>query len=265
MYHVVIPARYGSTRLPAKALADINGKPMVYWVWRQAMQSKALSMTVADDERIRSALSPHGIDVAMTACDHPSGTDRLAEVARAKSWAADTVVVNLQGDEPLMPVANVEQVAELLLAHPEASISTLCEPIASYATFVDPSVVKVVADSDGRAHYFSRAPIPFDRDGDAKSAPAEARRHIGLYAYRVGFLQEFSSGTVAPTSVSSRLSSSVHCTVAMKFESRTQKRLSLQALIRKLTSRPSEQSWRGNERAPRQCFITRSEYLKTAI
>ena len=199
MYHVVIPARCGSTRLPAKALADINGKPMVYWVWRQAMQSKALSVTVAtDDERIRSALSPHGVDVAMTASDHPSGTDRLAEVARAKAWAADTVVVNLQGDEPLMPVANVEQVAELLLAHPEASISTLCEPIASYATFVDPSVVKVVADSDGRAHYFSRAPIPFDRDADATSAPAEARRHIGLYAYRVGFLEGFSSGSVAP-------------------------------------------------------------------
>lgn len=199
MYHIVIPARYGSTRLPAKALADINGKPMVYWVWRQAMQSRAVSVTVAtDDDRIRSALIPHGVEVAMTDPDHPSGTDRLAEVARVKGWGADSVVVNLQGDEPLMPVANLEQVADLLLAHPEASISTLCEPIASHASFVDPSVVKVVSDSRGRAHYFSRAPIPFDRDGDTKSVPSEARRHIGLYAYRAGFLQEYSSGSVAP-------------------------------------------------------------------
>ena len=199
MYHVVIPARYASTRLPAKALAEINGKPMVYWVWRLAMQSKALSVTVAtDDERIRTALSPHGVDVAMTDPDHPSGTDRLAEVARAKAWAADTVVVNLQGDEPLMPVVNLDQVANLLLAHPNASISTLCESISSYATFVDPSVVKVVSDSSGRAQYFSRAAIPFERDCDGTSVPTEARRHFGLYAYRVGFLQKFSSGSVAP-------------------------------------------------------------------
>ena len=199
MYHIVIPARYGSTRLPAKALADINGKPLVYWVWRQAMQSKALSVTVAtDDVRIQEAMTLHGAEVIMTDPDHPSGTDRLAEVARLKAWDSSAIVVNLQGDEPLMPVANVEQVAELLLAHPEASISTLCEPITSYATFVDPSVVKVVADRDGRAHYFSRAPIPFDRDGDTASAPAEARRHIGLYAYRVGFLEDFSTGSVAP-------------------------------------------------------------------
>ncbi len=199
MYHIVIPARYGSTRLPAKALADINGKPMVYWVWRQAMQSKALSVTVAtDDDRIRSALTPHGIAVAMTDSSHPSGTDRLAEVAEQKGWGANHVVVNLQGDEPLMPVSNLEQVADLLLTHPQASISTLCEPINSHASFIDPSVVKVVSDGTGRAQYFSRSPIPFERDSDNANVPEAARRHVGLYAYRVGFLREFTSGAVAP-------------------------------------------------------------------
>lgn len=199
MYHVVIPARYSSTRLPAKALAEIAGKPMVYWVWRQALQSGAASVTVAtDDERIQSALKPHGVDTLMTRVDHPSGTDRLAEVADAKGWAEDSVVVNLQGDEPLMPVANIDQVAQLLLANPSASISTLCEPILTHALFVDPSVVKVVSDALGRAQYFSRSPIPHVRDGNQGSVPSEARRHIGLYAYRAGFLSEFTSGSVAP-------------------------------------------------------------------
>lgn len=199
MYHVVIPARYSSTRLPAKALAEIAGKPMVYWVWRQALQSGAASVTVAtDDERIQSALKPHGVNTLMTRVDHPSGTDRLAEVADAKGWAEDSVVVNLQGDEPLMPVANIDQVAQLLLANPSASISTLCEPISTHALFVDPSVVKVVSDALGRAQYFSRSPIPHVRDGNQGSVPSEARRHIGLYAYRAGFLSEFTSGSVAP-------------------------------------------------------------------
>lgn len=199
MYHVVIPARYSSTRLPAKALAEIAGKPMVYWVWRQALQSGAASVTVAtDDERIQSALKPHGVNTLMTRVDHPSGTDRLAEVVDAKGWAEDSVVVNLQGDEPLMPVANIDQVAQLLLANPSASISTLCEPISTHALFVDPSVVKVVSDALGRAQYFSRSPIPHVRDGNQGSVPSEARRHIGLYAYRAGFLSEFTSGSVAP-------------------------------------------------------------------
>ena len=109
MYHIVIPARYGSTRLPAKALADINGTPLVYWVWRQAMQSKAISVTIAtDDARIQEAMKIHGAEVVMTDPNHSSGTDRLAEVARIKSWDSDAIVVNLQGDEPLMPVANLE-------------------------------------------------------------------------------------------------------------------------------------------------------------
>ena len=199
MYHIVIPARYGSTRLPAKALADINGKPLVYWVWRQAMQSKAVSVTVAtDDVRIREAMIIHGAEVVMTDPDHPSGTDRLAEVARLKAWDSSAIVVNLQGDEPLMPVANLEQVADLLNEYPEASIATLCEPIETADAFHDASIVKVVSDASGRANYFSRSPIPHVRGADEVFVPSEARRHVGLYAYRVSFLANFGSQSVAP-------------------------------------------------------------------
>ena len=199
MYHIVIPARYGSTRLPAKALADINGKPLVYWVWRQAMQSRAVSVTVAtDDVRIQEAMMIHGAEVVMTDPDHPSGTDRLAEVARLKDWDSSAIVVNVQGDEPLMPVANLEQVADLLNGHPEASIATLCKPIETADAFHDTSVVKVVSDASGRAHYFSRSPIPHVRGADKMFVPAEARRHVGLYAYRVSFLADFASQPVAP-------------------------------------------------------------------
>ena len=199
MYHIVIPARYGSTRLPAKALADINGKPLVYWVWRQAMQSKAVSVTVAtDDVRIQEAMILRGAEVVMTDPDHPSGTDRLAEVARLKAWDLSAIVVNLQGDEPLMPVANLEQVADLLNCHPEASIATLCKPIDTADAFHDASVVKVVSDASGRTHYFSRSPIPHVRGADETFVPPEARRHVGLYAYRVSFLADFASQPVAP-------------------------------------------------------------------
>ena len=199
MYHIVIPARYGSSRLPAKALADINGKPLVYWVWRQAMQSRAESVMVAtDDIRIQQAMTPHGAEVIMTDANNPSGTDRLAEVARLKAWDSSVIVVNLQGDEPLMPVSNLEQVAGLLNAYPEASIATLCEPIDTAEAFHDPSVVKVVSDGSGRAHYFSRSPIPHVRDADEAFVPPVARRHVGLYAYRASFLADFSSQPVAP-------------------------------------------------------------------
>ena len=199
MYHIVIPARYGSTRLPAKALADINGKPLVYWVWRQAMQSNAVSVTVAtDDIRIKEAMTLHGAEVLMTDANHPSGTDRLAEVARLKAWGSSVIVVNLQGDEPLMPVSNLEQVAGLLSARPKASIATLCEPIDTADVFHDASVVKVVSDASGRAHYFSRSPIPYVRGSDEAFVPPVARRHVGLYAYRVSFLTDFASQPVAP-------------------------------------------------------------------
>lgn len=199
MYHIVIPARYGSTRLPAKALADINGKPLVYWVWRQAMQSKAISVTIAtDDARIQEAMKIHGAEVVMTDPNHPSGTDRLAEVARIKSWDSGAIVVNLQGDEPLMPVANLEQVAGMLDAHPHASIATLSESIDSADAFHDPSVVKVVSDASGRAHYFSRSAIPHVRGAEPSLVPDMARRHIGLYAYRAAFLADFASQPPAP-------------------------------------------------------------------
>lgn len=140
----------------------------------------------------------HGAEVVMTDPHHPSGTDRLAEVARLKDWDSSAIVVNLQGDEPLMPVANLEQVADLLDGHPEASIATLCEPIETADAFHDASVVKVVADASGRAHYFSRSPIPHVRGADEALVPAEARRHVGLYAYRVSFLADFASQPVAP-------------------------------------------------------------------
>ena len=163
------------------------------------MQSKAVSVTVAtDDVRIQEAMMLHGAEVVMTDPDHPSGTDRLAEVARLKVWDSSAIVVNLQGDEPLMPVANLEQVAGLLDANPEASVATLCEPIDTADAFHDASVVKVVSDASGRAHYFSRSPIPHVRGTDEAFVPSEARRHVGLYAYRVSFLVDFASQPVAP-------------------------------------------------------------------
>ncbi len=163
------------------------------------MQSKSVSVTVAtDDVRIEEAMTLHGAEVAMTDANHPSGTDRLAEVARLNGWDSSAIVVNLQGDEPLMPVSNLDQVAGLLNAHPEASIATLCEPIDTADAFHDPSVVKVVSDVSGRAHYFSRSPIPHVRGADEALVPSEARRHVGLYAYRVHFLLDFASEPVAP-------------------------------------------------------------------
>ena len=205
MYRIVIPARYGSTRLPAKALADIGGRPLVYWVWSRAIMSAADSVTVAtDDQRIVDVFAGTNADVVMTRDDHQSGTDRIAEVATLNHWADDDIVVNLQGDEPLMPIANLDQVARLLKAHPSADIATLCEPITSREEFQSPSVVKVIADQKGRALYFSRAPIPHARDGSDTDFPDTARRHIGLYAYRVRFLKAFAN---LPESATEKLES----------------------------------------------------------
>lgn len=170
---------------------------MIWWVWRQACAAGAESVVIAtDDTRIAEVMTAQGADVAMTSTDHASGTDRLAEVVRQRGWAEDSIVVNVQGDEPLMPIANIKQVARELIEHPEASIATLSELLASAEQLDDPSVVKVVASMSGNALYFSRAAIPFQRDQTENSSSlllAAARRHIGLYAYRAAFLQAFAA------------------------------------------------------------------------
>ena len=188
MFNIVIPARFGSTRLPGKALLPIGDKPMVAWVWERAMQAGAEHVVVAtDDQRIADEMISRGAQVAMTRADHASGTDRLAEVVAQLGWAGDAIVVNLQGDEPLMPVANIQRVAAMLNQKVGADMATLMEPLA--ASDADrQSVVKVVASETGRALYFSRSTIPFHREG---GVPAPLFRHIGLYAYRARFLKIF--------------------------------------------------------------------------
>ncbi|MGB0623449.1 MAG: 3-deoxy-manno-octulosonate cytidylyltransferase [Luminiphilus sp.] len=188
MFNIVIPARFGSTRLPGKALLPIADKPMVAWVWERAMQAGAEHVVVAtDDQRIVDEMTSRGAQVAMTRADHASGTDRLAEVVDQLEWADDAIVVNLQGDEPLMPVANIQRVAAMLNETAGADMATLMEPLAA-ADADQQSVVKVVASETGRALYFSRSAIPFHREG---GVPAPMFRHIGLYAYRAGFLKTF--------------------------------------------------------------------------
>lgn len=193
---VVIPARYGSSRLPGKPLLEIDGRPMVAHVWQRASESAATRIVVAtDDQRIVEAVNAFGGEAIMTRADHPSGTDRLAEVARRLELNDDTIVVNVQGDEPLLPATLIDQVAVRLEEDAQASIATLAEPIGDVDTLFNPNVVKVVRDVHGRALYFSRAPIPWDREGFA-SRPALLDtdawlRHVGLYAYRAGFLAEY--------------------------------------------------------------------------
>jgi 3-deoxy-manno-octulosonate cytidylyltransferase (CMP-KDO synthetase) len=191
VFHIVIPARHASTRLPGKPLVTIAGKPMLQWVHERASRARTPSIVVAtDDERIRAAAQAFGADVQMTATTHASGTDRIAEVARARGWDAEAIVVNVQGDEPLMRHELIDQVADLLHADPDADIATLAGALDGVAAFHDTNVVKVVTDARGRALYFSRAPIPWDRDAGSEGigpllADPQARRHIGLYAYRV--------------------------------------------------------------------------------
>ena len=188
MFNIVIPARFGSTRLPGKALLPIADKPMVAWVWERAMQADAEHVVVAtDDQRIVDEMTSRGAQVAMTRADHASGTDRLAEVVDQLEWADEAIVVNLQGDEPLMPVANIQRVAAMLNETAGADMATLMEPLAA-ADADQQSVVKVVSSEAGRALYFSRSAIPFHREG---GVPAPMFRHIGLYAYRAAFLQTF--------------------------------------------------------------------------
>lgn len=191
-FWVIIPARMGSTRLPGKPLADIHGRPMLAWVHDCALASGADDIVIATDTpMLQSVASDFGARAVLTSDQHQSGTDRLAEVAEQLGIADDTIVVNLQGDEPLMAPDLLRQVARLLAAHPDAALSTLMVPILSRETFLDPSVVKVVANDVGEALYFSRAPIPYDRDAQVEEGAVFGYRHLGLYAYRAGFLRRF--------------------------------------------------------------------------
>ncbi|WP_406821332.1 3-deoxy-manno-octulosonate cytidylyltransferase [Pseudomonas sp. KnCO4] len=198
-FTVVIPARLRSTRLPGKPLLPIAGKPMVQHVWEQARKSSAGRVVIAtDDASIVEACQAFGAEVLLTRADHESGTDRLAEVAARLGLPADAIVVNVQGDEPLIPPVIIDQVAANLAAHPQAGIATLAEPIDEPETVFNPNAVKVVSDKHGLALTFSRAPLPWARDAfasDRSQLPAGVpyRRHIGMYAYRVGFLQDFVS------------------------------------------------------------------------
>ncbi len=193
----IVPARFGSTRFPGKPLIDIGGKPMVVRVAEQAQSAGASRVVVAtDDERIVTACREHGVDALMTRADHPTGTDRLSEVVGALGLADETIVVNVQGDEPLIPPTAVSRVADLLRQRERASIATLAHPISDLAEVVSANVVKCVLDEHGFALYFSRAMIPYDRDGwrdgVSKLAPEmPVYRHIGLYAYRAAFLRAF--------------------------------------------------------------------------
>ena len=194
MFRVVIPARHASTRLPGKVLRPIAGKPMVQWVYERAQRSGAREVLIAtDDERIAGAARAFGAEAVLTASSHSSGTERIAEVARTRGWPPEDIVVNVQGDEPLLPPALVSQVAALLEAHTDAAIGTLATPILTVEELLDPNAVKVVTDAAGRALYFSRAPIPWNRDGAPAGLTSQrdfhgARRHVGIYAYRAAAL-----------------------------------------------------------------------------
>ncbi|ENA30650.1 MULTISPECIES: 3-deoxy-manno-octulosonate cytidylyltransferase [Pseudomonas] len=196
-YTVVIPARFASSRLPGKPLQDIAGKPMIQHVWEQASKSAAGQVVVATDHSdIMAACERFGAHALLTRTDHASGTDRLAEVAELIGLPDDAIIVNVQGDEPLVPPAIIDQVAQNLAAHSEAGIATLAEPIHDIAALFNPNVVKVVSDKNGLALSFSRAPMPWARDAfvtsrDILPSSVPYRRHIGIYAYRVAFLKDF--------------------------------------------------------------------------
>ena len=211
-FHVVIPARYASTRLPGKPLLDIGGRTMIQRVVEQACASGADEVLVAtDDDRIAAAVHdprrPGRAIAILTDPDLPSGTDRVAVVAALRGWSAETVVVNVQGDEPFLPPALVAQAAQLLEGDPAAQVATLATPIESLDEFMDPNVVKVVTALDGSALYFSRAPVPWSRDGAPAGLASQhefagAMRHVGLYAYRADALRRITS--LPPTALEQR-------------------------------------------------------------
>ncbi len=193
---LVIPSRYASTRLPGKPLRLLAGKPMIQHVFERAQDAADdvgfdEIIIATDDERIEQTCKKFGAKVCMTSMEHETGSDRLAEVIKLNAWSDDTIIVNLQGDEPLTPISNLKQVAANLANNPDASIATLATPLSSEEEYNDSNVVKVVSDKNGMALYFSRAPIPFQRD-EGFPASDFALRHIGIYAYRAGYLRSFS-------------------------------------------------------------------------
>lgn len=211
-FTVLVPARLASTRLPNKPLADIAGLPMVVRVAQRASQSGASRVVVAgDDASIVSACKAHGVEAILTRQDHPSGTDRLAEACEQLGLDGDEIVVNVQGDEPLIDPELIDAVAAALALHPEAAMSTAAHEIDSVSDFMNPNVVKAVLDAQGNALYFSRAPIPWWRDGSAGGAaptvlPTPAPlRHIGIYGYRAGFVRKFPSLPPAPVEATEAL------------------------------------------------------------
>ncbi|MDR2195612.1 MAG: 3-deoxy-manno-octulosonate cytidylyltransferase [Gallionellaceae bacterium] len=196
-FHVVIPARFASTRLPGKPLLPIAGKPMVIRVAEQAAKSGAQEIWIATDHHpILAVAHEHGFKACLTRADHVSGTDRIAEVVEQRGWGDHDIVVNVQGDEPLIPPDLIRAVAQHLHDHPDCAIATACHPIHDEAARQNPNVVKAVLDKDGNALYFSRAPIPWPRDG--ASQHDAALRHIGIYAYRARFLRAFQQLAPAP-------------------------------------------------------------------
>ena len=203
-FHVVIPARHASTRLPGKPLLLISGKPMVVRVAEQAAKSGAQQIWIATDHHaIANAVHEHGFKACLTKDSHASGTDRIAEVVEQRGWPDDTIVVNVQGDEPLIPPALIRAVAEHLHTHTECAIATACHAIHDDASMRNPNIVKTVLDKNGNALYFSRAPIPYPRDCFARQLPLPeglpVLRHIGIYAYRAGFLRVY--GQLAPAAI----------------------------------------------------------------
>lgn len=209
-YHIVIPARYASERLPGKVLLDLAGLPLLQHVWQRAKESSAESVVIAtDDERIVEAAESFGARVVLTGTDHQSGSDRIAECAEHLGWPDDHLVVNLQGDEPLMPAACLDQVAALLDKRTDCEVASLYWPIAEAEEVKNPNAVKVVVDSSERALYFSRAPIPHPRgytDIDAAiGAGFEWKRHLGLYAYRLAALRRYTASLPTPLELTERL------------------------------------------------------------
>lgn len=209
-YHIVIPARYASERLPGKILLELAGKPLIQHVWQRAMESSAQSVVIAtDDERIVSAAKAFGAEAVLTRSDHQSGSDRIAECANQLGWPDDQLVVNLQGDEPLMPANCLDQVATLLDESPDCEVASLFWPISEAEEVLNPNAVKVVTAIDGRALYFSRSPIPYERSCadivSALSAGKRWKRHLGLYAYRLSALRRYTAMPPTPLELAESL------------------------------------------------------------